>query len=260
MIFRSIVHPVTRLSATALAVVLSAAVLSVAGAAVARADALEEAEAAYGAGRYAQAAALLQPLAEQGVARAQFMLGLMHHFGEGGAPDEKAALHWFRRLAAGGYAEAGRDVRALLRVEAQVPEGDPLGIYSYKKAAQNGDPEAQYLFAKVYDEGRGVTENDNIAAAWYREAALQGHAAAEAHLGAMLLQGDGLPMDARAGANHLLTAGREFVEQGRLAEALVILAMVKATAPGQQRTVLLEERIEEQLAARGLPTQAASGN
>ncbi|TKB67949.1 MAG: sel1 repeat family protein [Nitrospira sp.] len=88
---------------------------------VAAAASLEEAEFAYERGEYTQAARLFSPLAEQGVASAQFYLGLMHEKGRGVRQDNLTALTWFRKAAAQGYAgpqshlglmyERGRGVR-----------------------------------------------------------------------------------------------------------------------------------------------------
>ena len=88
---------------------------------VAAAASLEEAEFAYERGEYTQAARLFSPLAEQGVASAQFYLGLMHEKGRGVRQDYSTALTWFRKAAAQGYAgpqshlglmyERGRGVR-----------------------------------------------------------------------------------------------------------------------------------------------------
>jgi TPR repeat protein len=85
------------------------------------AQSLEEAELAYDRGDYTQAARLFSPLAEQGVASAQFYLGLMHERGRGVRQDHFTALTWFRKAAAQGYAgpqnnlgliyERGRGVR-----------------------------------------------------------------------------------------------------------------------------------------------------
>jgi hypothetical protein len=88
---------------------------------VARASSPEEAEFAYERGEYTQAARLFSPLAEQGVASAQFYLGLMHEKGRGVRQDYPTALTWFRKAAAQGYVgpqvnlglmyERGRGVR-----------------------------------------------------------------------------------------------------------------------------------------------------
>ncbi|MBH0203334.1 MAG: sel1 repeat family protein [Nitrospira sp.] len=88
---------------------------------VTAAESLEEAEFAYERGEYTQAARLFGPLAEQGVASAQFYLGLMHEKGRGVRQDNQTALTWFRKAAAQGHAgpqsnlglmyERGRGVR-----------------------------------------------------------------------------------------------------------------------------------------------------
>ena len=67
------------------------------------ASSLEEAEFAYERGEYTQAARLFSPLAEQGVASAQFYLGVMHEKGRGVRQDYPTALTWFRKAAAQGY-------------------------------------------------------------------------------------------------------------------------------------------------------------
>jgi TPR repeat protein len=88
---------------------------------VVAAQSLEEAEFAYERGDYTQAARLFSPLAEQGVASAQFYLGQMYEKGRGVRQDHPTALTWFRKAAAQGYAgpqnslglmyERGRGVR-----------------------------------------------------------------------------------------------------------------------------------------------------
>jgi len=88
---------------------------------VVAAGSIEEAEFAYDRGEYTKAARLFSPLAEQGVASAQFYLGLMHEKGRGVRQDYQTAVAWFRKAAAQGYAgpqsnlgliyERGRGVR-----------------------------------------------------------------------------------------------------------------------------------------------------
>lgn len=70
---------------------------------VVAAGSLEEAEFAYDRGEYTKAARLFSPLAEQGVAAAQFYLGLMHDRGRGVRQDYQTAVAWFRKAAAQGY-------------------------------------------------------------------------------------------------------------------------------------------------------------
>lgn len=85
------------------------------------APSIEEAEFAYERGDYTQAARLFIPLAEQGIAAAQFSLGLMYEKGRGVRQDHSIALTWFLKAATQGYAgpqnhlgliyERGRGVR-----------------------------------------------------------------------------------------------------------------------------------------------------
>ena len=45
----------------------------------------------------------------------------------------------------------------------------------------------------MYDNGRGVPQDDTEAVKWYRKAAEQGHAEAQNNLGVMYLNGRGVP-------------------------------------------------------------------
>ncbi len=57
-------------------------------------------------GDYRTAYAIWLPLAMNGDGRAQFNLGLMYHGGLYVAPDEAAAIHWYRAAADNGIREA----------------------------------------------------------------------------------------------------------------------------------------------------------
>ena len=70
------------------------------------AESLSDANRAYDAGKYAKAAKLFKPLAENGNAGAQINLGLMHYQGKGVPQDYKEAMKWFRLAAENGYAPA----------------------------------------------------------------------------------------------------------------------------------------------------------
>jgi uncharacterized protein len=53
-----------------------------------------------------EAMRLLSPLAEGGHPVAQFYVGELHGLGDGVPRDEAAALHWYLKSAASGYARA----------------------------------------------------------------------------------------------------------------------------------------------------------
>jgi uncharacterized protein len=73
---------------------------------VAVAGPLEEGGAAYERGDYAAAMSYWRPLADQGDADAQFLLGLMYDSGEGVPQDYALAVEWYRKAADQGYPPA----------------------------------------------------------------------------------------------------------------------------------------------------------
>jgi TPR repeat protein len=62
--------------------------------------------------------------------------------------------------------------------------------------AQRGDAVAEYELGRMYQGGRGVTQDNRRAVEWYRRSAEQGYAPAERSLGGMYRGGyGGLPED-----------------------------------------------------------------
>jgi len=50
-----------------------------------------------------------------------------------------------------------------------------LAVYSYRKAADQGDADAQFMLGWCYENGLGVERDYDQAQAWYQKAADQGH-------------------------------------------------------------------------------------
>ena len=120
---------------------------------------LVEGVAAYNRGDYATALREFRPLANQGVAAAQFNLALMYSEGKGVPQDYAEAVKW------------------------------------YRKAANQGDANAQFNLGNMYNDGRGVPQDYAEAMKWYRKAAAQGQAHAQNNLGFMYGNGQGVPQD-----------------------------------------------------------------
>ena len=66
----------------------------------------EDADAAYARGDHAGAMKIYRELAAQGVAPAQFNLGVMYDFGQGVAKDPVEAARWYRAAAVQGHGGA----------------------------------------------------------------------------------------------------------------------------------------------------------
>jgi hypothetical protein len=65
----------------------------------------------------------------------------------------------------------------------------------WRKAADQGDADAQQNLGFMYYSGHGATQDYAEAARWYRKAADHGDAGAQDNLGVMYLNGEGVPQD-----------------------------------------------------------------
>ncbi len=68
-------------------------------------------------------------------------------------------------------------------------------INSFRKAALRGDASAQASLGVMYDEGQGVAKDYKQALSWYKKAAAQGNAPGQNNLGTMYNTGQGVAQD-----------------------------------------------------------------
>jgi len=81
-----------------------------------------------------------------------------------------------------------------------------------KMFAESGDANAQYDLAWMYDTGgdnKILAKDTRKAAEWYEKAALQGHAKAQAGLGMLYVNGEGVPKDYVKGVDWLQKASAQ---------------------------------------------------
>jgi TPR repeat protein len=114
---------------------------------------------AYESGDYATALREWTPLAKQGDAIAQTLLGTMYDEGQGVPQDNKTAVKW------------------------------------YRLAAKQGVSSAQFSLGLMYANGDGVPQDYKTAVKWYRLSAEQGNANAQGNLGVMYAFGMGVLKD-----------------------------------------------------------------
>jgi TPR repeat protein len=189
---------------------------------VVHAGELEDGLAAYKSKDYAQAFLLLAPLAESDNREAQFVLGEMYRKGDGlvrsveeamplltkaaeaghiGAqralaqlyetgegiePNPDAALQWLTRVAESGDAQGQLNLGLhYIRVEAH--RDFELAAKWIHLAAEQNDAEAQYFFARLLLDGRGVEANVEEATQWFAKAARQNHVQAQRFLPVLAL-------------------------------------------------------------------------
>lgn len=71
----------------------------------------------------------------------------------------------------------------------------------YRKAADQGNTNAQNNLGALYDEGNGVPQDFKLAAQWYRKAADQGNMYGQCNLGLLYDKGRGVPHDYKQAAD-----------------------------------------------------------
>jgi TPR repeat protein len=146
-----------RLTSVIVAVLLSAS--------TALAGALDEAVAAKNRKDYATAVALVQPLAEQGDALAQYYLGDIYLWG---FHDWGEATKWFRKAAEQGHArgEVSFGNTYLHSSGDDAPEDWVEAVKWFRKAAEQGDARGQEQLGEMYKRGQGVPQDYVLAHMW----------------------------------------------------------------------------------------------
>ncbi len=109
--------------------------------------------------------------------------------------DGQQDVAWFRKAAEQGDADAQYSLGFMYRKGEGVPKDAQHGAAWIKKAAEQRHAYAQYSLGFMYKEGEGVSKDAQQAVAWFRKAAEQGHADAQNQLGRMYGKGEGVPKD-----------------------------------------------------------------
>ncbi len=154
-----------RLSALA-----AAAILAGLGGASAIAQDVKAGIDAWEAGNHSEAVGNWQPLAERGDADAQFNLGHAYRLGRGVPQDLRRAEQLYEQAARGGHHEAQAMYGLLLFQNGRRREAMPW----VERAAEHGDPRAQYVFGTALFNGDVVAQDIPRAYALMTRAAAQG--------------------------------------------------------------------------------------
>ena len=168
--------------------------------------------------------------AAQGVADAQYNLGVMYAHGLGVEADQAMAQDWIVRAAAQGHTSAkiwldgsSQVARRGTKVPPQMRRRYEAGLAAFevenyegalvewKQLAVLGMAQAQNSLGVMYDQGMGVDEDHTRAARLFRDAAIQGFGGAQVNLGVMYLRGRGVAQDHRSATDWLTRAAEQGV-------------------------------------------------
>ena len=124
---------------------------------------------------YVEGAKWFRLSADQGYAEAQYALGSMYNWGQGGLPkDEVEAVKFYRYAAEQGYAEAQVALGVRNKNGDGVSQNEKEAAEWFRLAAEQGHARGQYFLAESYRYGRGVPQSLVMSYAWYSLAATEG--------------------------------------------------------------------------------------
>ena len=116
----------------------------------------------------------LTKAAEMGDADAQNRVGVCYYNGEGTKKDIKRAEYWQLKAANQGNIHAMNNLRILYFDQDNIEES----LKWTRMGAEHGQIECQYELGGAYKNGKGVKEDIDQAAYWYKMAADNGHKSA----------------------------------------------------------------------------------
>lgn len=186
---------------------------------------LEEAIAAYEAGRHHEALGAFQLLADSGDAVAMRYLGRLLANGEGCPQDLSEAAQWYLRAWKANEEPAAHELADILpQLEQKAEDGNALtqfavglvwmvvkenpetGAVWLAKAADQDHPEALQLLGDCHRQGKGVPGDETLAYHYYTKAAELGNAKAMYQLGRQFYEG-------LAGQKHDVEQGLQWYRQ-----------------------------------------------
>jgi TPR repeat protein len=148
------------------------------------------------AGQYAVALDIWQKSAEAGDAKSQYGLGYLYQFGLGTDPDNTQAKAWYEKAAAQNEPDALFALGLMYESGLAGATDRAKAIELYRKAVATGrSPDAEYALGRVYMRGQGVPRDEKQGLVWLIKAAEMGQPAAEYMIGAAYETGGVLKAD-----------------------------------------------------------------
>ncbi len=125
-----------------------------------------------------------------------FYVGLAYYQGAGIPKKDyvQAAICW-RKAAVQGNREAQNNLGRCYEQGLGLPRDAEAAAFWFGKAAEQGHVLAQFNLGVMYEFGRGLAQDFAQAVAWYEKAAEQGCAVAQYNLGGIFRLGRGVPQD-----------------------------------------------------------------
>jgi len=208
---------------------------------------------AFKRGDYTLAHRVWLALAEDGDVEAQFRVARLYAEGKGVAPDDTAAVRWYRLAAAQGHARGQASLGFMLHTGRGTEYDVAEAIEWYRKAANQGRASAQFNLGKIHLDGEGVAADAGEAVRWFGLAAGQGYAAALTALGRLYEEGRGVERDPVRAFKLQKKAAKDRYPEGEFQ-----LARMFAEGIGVERDMKKAVQYYERAANQGQPNARAA--
>jgi TPR repeat protein len=181
--------------------------------------------------------------AAQGELTAMFNLGIMYEKGLGTQADLPEAALWFWQAAEQGDTGARMKLGTMLLMGRGFVEGSSV-VKAIEASAEQGFSYAQAFLAKLYLDGLGVEQSDDLAEKWFRLAAEQGDESAIFNIGEMMAEGRTVITPEEEVAQWFFDLGKKHIQSGDLVKAFDCLVNIKRFDPENFLAQRLENEIE----------------
>ena len=144
------------------------------------------------------------------------------------------AVKWYRKAAEQGDTQAQRNLGIMYSSGSGVVKDEAEAVKWWRKAGEKGDATAQRGLGGSYANGRGIPKDETEAVKWWRKAAEQGETQAQHHLGLQYALGEGVPKDDVLAYKWSLLAGAKHEEFRKSISIIEQLLTPEQRAEGQK--------------------------
>jgi len=159
-----------------------------------------------------------------GTGKPNLLVAHMYRQGLGVTPAALEAVRWYRKAAENGIPEAQHALAGTYFEGKTLPHDLKQAIAWWTRAAGAGLATAQYNLGLLYARGLGAARDDDHAREWIEKAARQGHAGAQFGLGVMYAYGQGVERDVAKAAQWFEQAAKQGMPEAQYNVAALIKA------------------------------------
>lgn len=151
------------------------------------------------------------------------------------------ALSIWEPLARQGSTDAQINLGVMYDYGKGVVEDPEVAAHWYRQAAEQGNASAQYNLGQLYLAGRGVKKDASKAVYWLQQSADHGFAIASYHLGIVYSDGKSFAKQPARAVEWFYQAGVKYLQEGELDKSVDSLKAIKKIAPRHAKVQELEQ-------------------